>query len=63
MSLSIYNARLLDPASNLDEVGAIYVDRGKFKEISAGQTTPHEDAKASMLRLMCAACQNRRARH
>ncbi|RAN40916.1 amidohydrolase family protein [Hyphomonas sp. GM-8P] len=48
MSLSIYNARLLDPASNLDEVGAIYVDRGKFKEISAGQTTPHEDAKASI---------------
>ena len=32
MSLSIYNARLLDPASNLDEVGAIYVDRGKFQE-------------------------------
>ena len=44
MSLSIYNARLLDPASGLDETGAILLDRGKIKEIAKGQTSPHADA-------------------
>ncbi|MEO1966281.1 amidohydrolase family protein [Hyphomonas sp.] len=44
MSLSIYNARLLDPASGLDETGAILIDRGKIKEIANGQTEPHADA-------------------
>ena len=44
MSLSIYNARLLDPASGLDETGAILIDRGKIKEIAGGQTEPHADA-------------------
>ena len=48
MSLSIYNARLLDPASGIDETGAIFVDRGKFKEISIGQTTAHPDAKTTI---------------
>ncbi|WP_375209265.1 amidohydrolase family protein [Hyphomonas jannaschiana] len=44
MSLSIYNAHLLDPASGLDETGAILIDRGKIKEIANGQTEPHADA-------------------
>ena len=34
MSLSIYNARLLDPATGLDTVGAIFVDRGRIKDIA-----------------------------
>jgi len=48
MSLSIYNARLLDPASGLDETGAIFIDRGKIKDVTAGQTTAHQDAKTSI---------------
>jgi dihydroorotase len=48
MSLSIYNARLLDPASGLDETGAILIDRGKIKEISNGQTGPHADATSTI---------------
>jgi len=48
MSLSIYNARLLDPATGLDEIGAIFVDRGKIREISKGKTVPHTDAKTSL---------------
>lgn len=37
MSLSIYNARLLDPATGLDTVGAIFVDRGRIKDIAEGR--------------------------
>jgi dihydroorotase len=48
MSLSIYNARLLDPDSGLDETGAILIDRGKIKEISNGQTGPHADATSTI---------------
>ena len=48
MSLSIYNARLLDPASQLDEPGSVLIDQGVVKEVSKGQTTPHADAKASI---------------
>jgi dihydroorotase len=48
MSLSIYNARLLDPATGLDGIGAVFIDRGKFKTISQGQTSPHADAKVSI---------------
>jgi dihydroorotase len=48
MSLSIYNARLLDPASGRDETGAIFIDRGKIKDVTAGQTAAHKDAKASI---------------
>ena len=48
MSLSIYNARLLDPATGLDETGAIYTDRSRIKDISKGQTAPHPDAKLSI---------------
>jgi len=48
MSLSIYNARLLDPATGLDTVGAIFVDRGRIKDIAEGQTGPHPDAKSSI---------------
>lgn len=47
-SLSIYNARLLDPASSTDETGAILIENGVIKEISLGQTTPHGDAKSSL---------------
>lgn len=48
MSLSIYNARLLDPATGLDETGAVLIDRGRIKAISKGQTDPHTDAKNSL---------------
>jgi dihydroorotase len=48
MSLSIYNARLLDPATGLDEIGAIFIERGKIRDISKGKTDPHADAKASL---------------
>jgi dihydroorotase len=48
MSLSIYNARLLDPASGLDETGAIFVDRGKVKDIAIGQTSAHADVKVAI---------------
>ena len=48
MSLSIYNARLLDPATGLDETGAIFMDRGKIKDIARGRTNPHAEAKTSI---------------
>lgn len=48
MSLSIYNARLLDPATGLDEIGAIFIERGKIRDISKGKTDPHADAKTSL---------------
>ena len=48
MSLCIYNARLLDPATGLDTVGAIFADRGKIREIARGKTNPHADAKVSV---------------
>ncbi|MEH6489757.1 dihydroorotase [Hyphomonas oceanitis] len=48
MSLSIHNARLLDPATGLDEPGAIFIDKGKIKDIAKGQSGPHADAKESL---------------
>lgn len=47
-SLSIHNARLLDPASGTDEIGAILIENGLIKEISPGQTTPHSTAKSAL---------------
>ena len=48
MSLSIHNARLLDPATGMDEPGAIFIDKGKIKDIAKGQSGPHADAKESL---------------
>jgi dihydroorotase len=48
MSLSIHNARILDPASSLDEIGAVLVDGGKVQDVAVGQTTAHPDAKTSI---------------
>jgi dihydroorotase len=48
MSLSIYNARLLDPATGLDAPGAIFIDKGKIKDVAQGQTGPHADAKETL---------------
>lgn len=47
-SLSIYNARLLDPASGTDETGAILIENGLIKEVSLGLTTPHSTAKSTL---------------
>ncbi|CAN0452262.1 unnamed protein product, partial [Scytosiphon promiscuus] len=38
MSLSIFNARLLDPASGLDEIGGILIEGGFITAISPGAT-------------------------
>ena len=38
MSLSIFNARLLDPASGLDEIGGILIEDGFITAISPGAT-------------------------
>ncbi len=48
MSLSIYNARLLDPATGLDEPGAIFIDKGKIRDVARGQSGPHPDAKETL---------------
>ena len=48
MSLSIYNARLLDPATGLDAPGSLLVVDGRIASLSPGQTTPHPDAEASL---------------
>ena len=48
MSLSIYNARLLDPATGLDETGAVLIENGLLTAISPGATGPHSDAKESL---------------
>ncbi|MEQ8320513.1 MAG: dihydroorotase [Rhodospirillales bacterium] len=48
MSLSIYNARLLDPATGLDTPGAILIDKGKIKDVAKGQSGPHADAKETL---------------
>ncbi|KCZ57255.1 dihydroorotase [Hyphomonas beringensis] len=48
MSLSIYNARLLDPATGLDETGAVLIEHGLLTAISPGATGPHSDAKESL---------------
>ena len=48
MSLSIYNARLLDPAKGLDTPGAILIDKGKIKDVAKGQSGPHADAKETL---------------
>ncbi|KCZ51615.1 dihydroorotase [Hyphomonas pacifica] len=48
MSLSIYNARLLDPATGLDETGAVLVEDGKITAITPGATGPHTNAEESL---------------
>ena len=48
MSLSIYNARLLDPATGLDGTGAVLIEHGLLTAISPGATGPHSDAKESL---------------
>ena len=48
MSLSIYNARLLDPATGLDAPGAIFIDKGKIRDVAKGQSGPHADAKETL---------------
>ena len=48
MSLSIFNARLLDPATGLDAPGAIFIDKGKIKDVAKGQSGPHADAKETL---------------
>ncbi|MBY9067100.1 dihydroorotase [Hyphomonas sp. WL0036] len=45
MSLAIVNARLLDPATELDSPGAIYIEKGKIKEIRLGEDAAFPDAK------------------
>ena len=44
MSLSIYNARLLDPASGRDETGAILIENGCITSLRPGATATHEGA-------------------
>ena len=48
MSLSIYNARLLDPASGFDGVGAVYVKDGVIVSVDACQVVAHADAQTSV---------------
>ena len=48
MSLSIFNARLLDPASGTDEIGAILVEDGCITAISPGATGAHEGASETL---------------
>lgn len=48
MSLSIFNARLLDPATGLDAPGAIFIDKGKIRDVAKGQSGPHADAKETL---------------
>lgn len=48
MSLSIYNARLLDPATGLDGPGAILIEDGMIREVSPGATAPHATAAESL---------------
>ncbi|MAN46018.1 MAG: amidohydrolase family protein [Alphaproteobacteria bacterium] len=48
MSLSIYNARLLDPATGLDETGAILIEDGKISAITLGATSAHDGAADSL---------------
>lgn len=48
MSLSIYNARLLDPATGLDETGAILVESGCITAITPGATSAHPGAVDSL---------------
>lgn len=48
MSLSVYNARLLDPASNTDQMGRLLVDRGKISAFEPGATDPHANAEESI---------------
>jgi dihydroorotase len=48
MSLSIFNARLLDPATGLDAPGAVFIDKGKIRDVAKGQSGPHADAKETL---------------
>jgi dihydroorotase len=48
MSLSIFNARLLDPATGLDTPGAVFIDKGKIRAVDAGRLTPHTDAREAL---------------
>ena len=48
MSLSIYNARLLDPASGLDETGAILIENGVIKSVTPGATSAHAGVEKTL---------------
>ncbi len=48
MSLSIFNARLIDPESGLDALGAVWIDKGKIRAVEAGRDRPHTDAKEAL---------------
>lgn len=48
MSLAIVNARLLDPATELDSPGALLIEKGKISEIRAGEDAAFPDAKETL---------------
>lgn len=48
MSLSIHNARLLDPATGLDQTGAILIQGGQIISVSPGADGPHTGAKETL---------------
>ncbi|MFN4024903.1 MAG: dihydroorotase [Hyphomonas sp.] len=48
MSLAIINARLLDPATELDGTGAVLVEKGKIKDIRSGADAAFADAKETL---------------
>jgi dihydroorotase len=48
MSLSIFNARLLDPSTGLDETGAVLIENGCIAAISPGASGAHEGAKETL---------------
>lgn len=48
MSLSIFNARLLDSASGLDALGALLIQDGCITDVSEGQTIAHTSATNSI---------------
>jgi dihydroorotase len=45
MSVAIINARLLDPATELDTVGAILLERGQIRDIRKGADATFDNAK------------------
>ena len=45
MSVAIINARLLDPATELDTVGAILLERGRIRDIRTGPDATFDSAK------------------
>lgn len=48
MSLAIINARLLDPATELDEPGALLIEKGKLKDIRTGKDAAFDGAKETL---------------